>query len=262
MPATSLHRLGFLLCIASAAAQAGVGATSSGVLPTGAAGSTDPSAAVQQQSSGFVQQNQANAANNGTGVPQGGATATTINGVVQPAGAGSNVDGRDKALNAAGGNAAAAAAPATPPAPPPPPPTYVSNIKRVTPAESPAAGTSTTTVAATPVVAPVNAHEPALDPAPAAAAAAPTKPAPPRPVAPKPAPATATNAAVPAATAAAKAATAKSAAEVPAVVSGGSGAAPDGYTFYLGIGIALALLVFALATYLRTQQDETARRPG
>ena len=44
------------------------------------------------------------------------------------------------------------------------------------------------------------------------------------------------------------------------VVSGGRGPAPDGYTFYVGFGIALLLLVIAFGAYLSSQKDEAGRR--
>lgn len=252
----------FVLCVASADALAGVGGQSAGVIPTGAGTNTDPSAAVQQQSAGFVQQNAA--AGNAAGTPQGTASSTVINGVVQPGSSGTG-GARDKALDA-NGNPTQAAAPAVPAAPPPPPPTYVSNVKRVTPASDASAATSTTTTstavpaAAPPAAATKRPDTASLEPKPVEpdALATAAKPAePPHPAQPKPAAANTAN------PAAGKPAAASKTAVEANIITGGSGAAPDGYTFYLGIGVALALLVFALSTYLRTQKDETARRrPG
>jgi len=252
----------FVLCVASAHAVAGVGGQSAGVIPTGAGTNTDPSAAVQQQSAGFVQQNAANGGAAGT--PQGTASSSTaINGVAQPGSSGAG-GARDKALDA-NGSAAQAAAPAVPAAPPPPPPTYVSNVKRVTSASDASGATTTTTATALPAPGPPAASAKRPDTAQmepqaveADALATAQKPAAPHPAPAKPA--AAANTASPAA--GKPAAATKSAAEAN-IVTGGSGAAPEGYTFYLGIGVAMALLVFALTTYLRTQKDETARRrPG
>ncbi|HTI96993.1 MAG TPA: hypothetical protein VL425_10850 [Rudaea sp.] len=232
-----MHRfaLYFSLCTGfacAASAFAGVGATSAGVTTVDP---NNPSTDVQQQSSGFVAANQQaqNAANGGIVLP---------NGVAGTAQAGQNAAGNAGA-NAAqagqsgGSNAATEHAPPTvPPPPPPPPPNYESRMRPVGPAT---------------VVAPT--------PAPPAAAAAPTqKPvsAPEKPAQPAPKPAV-----VPAPNANRAPPVEKKRDEpAPAVTAdpgGGRGEAPDGYTFWLGLLIAGALLALAAVTWLRIQRGET-----
>jgi hypothetical protein len=241
MPATALRHIVLLAaCALSAQALAGVGTTSAGVTPTGGQTSTDPSSDVQSQSSGFVQQNQQlqNAASpNGIPLPAG-AVATGAKSA-QPG----QVNSVDGSGNAAQGSAAQAAAPSTPP---PPLPTYVSAVKHLS---NPAADTNVTATLLPPTLS--AAHVPQL---PADTISAPRS-AP--PVA-NPVP---TNR--PVVTAAAKAAAAAASnadASAPPAVTGGRGAAPDGYTFYAGLTIAGLLLAFAFGAFLRTGKDETSGR--
>jgi len=215
-------------CACLASAFAGVGTTSAGVTTTDL---TNPSANVEQQSSGFVAANQQ--AQNGA-----------AGGIALPAGvAASAQPGQTGASNTTAGaahdgskTAAEHAPPAAPPPPPPPPPTYESRIKPV---------------ASAPVVAPATA--PAR---PAASAASVPKPvhAPEKPEA-KPAPVPASN--QNRVTSVEK----KQDEPMPASTAdpgGGRGAAPDGYTFWFGLLIAGALLALAAVTWLRIQRGETS----
>jgi hypothetical protein len=245
-------------CLAAAPALAGVGATSSGVSSTVGTQGTNASPEVQQQSAGFVQQNQQlqegqnPIAPNGIVVPGGVANAAT--GGAKGAPNSANTDAKGNPADAAN---AQAAAPVTPP---PPPPTYVSAVKHLTPSQA-TAGTPATTVAVVPVAVPT---PPAVTPD--AAAKADPSPAPSKVAAPAPPPAAVANAPVannPADTstaANAKVGATERGAET-GVISGGRGPAPDGYTFYVGFGIALLLLAIAFAAYLSSQKDEAARRP-
>jgi hypothetical protein len=243
-------------CLAAVPALAGVGATSSGVTSSVGQG-TNASPEVQQQSAGFVQQNQQ---------LQGAQNPVSANGIVMPGGV-ANASGaagaRGGANGANGANAAnpesngkpgdpnnAPATPATPPPPPPPPPTYVSVVKHLNPGSDSAdpagmAAVTPASVAAPPAVAPppvVPAQMKSDTPPPA-----PAKPATPAAVA-----------SVPAAGTAANTGGSERAAET-GVISGGRGPAPDGYTFYVGFGIALLLLVIAFGAYLSSQKDEARR---
>ena len=144
----------------------------------------------------------------------------------------------------------APAAPATPPPPPPPPPTYVSAVKHLTP------GSDSADPVATAVVTPAAVATPELPPPPFAG----TPPEPAKPAA-SPAVVVANPPVTPVANAE-KIGANERAAET-GVVSGGRGPAPDGYTFYVGFGIALLLLAIAFGAYLSSQKDESGRRsPG
>jgi hypothetical protein len=251
------HFIFIATCLATAPALASVGGTSSGVTSTVGTQGTNASPEVQQQSAGFVQQNQQlQDAQNPVSPP----------GIILPGGAAnaasaSAAKGAQNSANPGGskenpgdpGSAQAAPAPATPPPPPPPPPTYVSVVKHLTPGQEAADPAQTeTAAAATPVTAVVT---PPVTPAPAKTDPVPGAPKmaaavnPPAPLASAPANA-ATNAA--------KIGASERATEA-GVVSGGRGPAPDGYTFYVGFGIALLLLVIAFAAYLSSQKDEAAR---
>jgi hypothetical protein len=239
-------------CIISLPALAGVGGTSAGIDPTIGIQGTNPSPDVQSQSTGFVAQNQQlqNAAGqNGNSPPvsttlqsmapnQASASATQANAKGNP---------QDPSDPKANGQA-----PAQPAAPPPPPPTYVSVVKHLKPDTA-----STTDVVAVPVTTPAPAQPPAHA---AAAVATPSLPAATPPAIAAPTPATPTPRA--SAKAAANAANHTGAEHTPETSgsTGGSGDAPDGYTFCLGLGIAALLLAIALSTYLRAQRDETVQR--
>jgi hypothetical protein len=226
---------------------AGVGPTSASVLPSGGNG-TDPSANVQQQSAGFVQQNQQTAngtALNGAAGTNGTSVSTTAIVAGTAAGAGTGSAG------APGTAKTDVAAPAVPAAPPPPPPTYVSNIKKVTP-ENPPKGPEVVPVV--PVSQPPAAvAEPTTAESPKVETAAATPPVAMTPKPPAPHPQVATN--TPPGPVAR--ATPKPAAEAPA---GGVAPAPDGLTFYSGVGVAGGLLAFAFAMFVRSQKDEGAGR--
>lgn len=224
-------------CIVALPAVAGVGATNSGVTTTlPNQDPTQPSADVQAQSSGFVQQNQQlqNQQNRQNPATQG------PSGIVLPGGVAHN---GNQPGAAAGSNAAnpekssAASAPATPPPPPPPPPVYQSIIKPVvrdTPSSDEAAmGQSiASTAAPEPAVRRPDKPVPTTPP--------PAQATPPAPVA-QPAKALPQHSAD---------ATPEAEAQPPANV-GGRGDAPDGFTFVLGLLVAGTLLAFALVTYLR-----------
>lgn len=215
-----------------APAIAGVGTTSAGVTTVDP---NNPSADVQQQSSGFVAANQQaqNAASGGSVLP---------NGVAGSAQAGQNAAGNGGTSGAQtgqpGGSKAAAehAPPAVPPPPPPPPPTYESKMRPVTPAivaaPAPTQPAASTAPAQKPVHAPEKTAQPTVKPA--------IVPAP----NPNRAPPVEKKQDEPALT-------------VTADPGGGRGAAPDGYTFWFGLLIAGALLALAAVTYLRIQRGET-----
>jgi hypothetical protein len=214
----------------AASAFAGVGTTSAGVTTVDP---NNPSTDVQQQSSGFVAANQQaqNAANGGIVLP---------NGVAGTAQAGQNAAGNAGTSGAPagqpGGSSAAAehAPPAAPPPPPPPPPTYESRMRPVTSAivVAPAPTPPAASTAPKPVHAPEKPAQPAakptIVPAPNPNRAPPVEKKPD-----EPAPA------------------------VTADPGGGRGEAPDGYTFWLGLLIAGALLALAAVTWLRIQRGET-----
>lgn len=222
-------------CIFSVPVLANVGATNAGVTTTIPQDPTQPSADVQSQSSGFVQQNQ-QLGNQQNQAQQG------QNGIVLPGGVAQSGSQSGTASSAnpnspeAGNNGGAAATPQTPPPPPAPPPEYQSLIKPVvrdTPSSSDVvAGTQVASTAAptTAVPSPPPAREMPR------AASAPIAPNPPAPA--KAAPKLLPDAAV-------------KANVTPPANTGGRGAAPDGYTFLLGLLVTCALLAFALVTYLR-----------
>jgi hypothetical protein len=214
-------------------ALAGAGTTSAGVTTSGGNGN-EPSTDVTEQSTGFVQQNQQLQ------------NAQAPNGMALPAGATGAQGGSTTAGNSAAGAAdkdpsanpdapAAAAAPAVPPPPPPPPPIYQSAIKHL---DRRTASAATAATALEPAVPPV----PKAPPRPASLQPPPTAPKPAAPNAPRE-----------------NARRADKAVEHPAqpAVTGGRGAAPDGYTFYSGLTLAGALLAFGLFTFLRIGHDET-----
>jgi hypothetical protein len=228
-------------------AHAGAGFTSGGVTTTGGTNSTDPSSDVQSQSSNFVQQNQQlqntnTGANGGTtgvvSLPGGKTLATDPNAASQGKPGDADAKNADGKSGTPGQPGQAAAAPAVPP---PPPPDYVSVVKHL---NKPAAGTASTTVVA----------------ANATAEPAPAEPPKPAPDTTPPPPRTPPVQAAPRVNRVAEAD--KHPAEHPApppAVSGGSGAAPDGYTFYVGLGLAGLLLGFAGITYVRGDRDESLR---
>ncbi|MGA9333946.1 MAG: hypothetical protein WBV39_06685 [Rudaea sp.] len=224
--------------IFSASAMAGVGATNSGVTTTLPQDPTQPSADVQSQSSGFVQQNQqlanqqsqARARQTGIVLPNG----TVQSGSQSRAAASANPANPNGAES--GKNGAPDAAAQTPPPPPAPPPVYQSVIKPVVRDTSPAG-------------------DDVADMAVASTTAAPAAIPPPPPVRAKPHPvhdAITPRRTAPARTAAKHSAVASSKpAPIAAANTGGRGSAPDGYTFMLGLLATGVLLAFALVTYLR-----------
>jgi hypothetical protein len=200
---------------------------------------------VQQQSAGFVQQNQQlqdaqNAASPSAVVLPGGTTA-----------AGASARGAANAANPANPESGekAGSTPATPPPPPPPPPTYVSVVKHLTPGPDSADPAGTTAIVTAPAAA---AAPPAVAPE---TVKTETSPAPAKATAPLPLAAAPT----PAAADVEKIGASERVAET-GVVSGGRGPAPEGYTFYVGFGIALLLLVIAFGAYMSSQKDEAGRR--
>lgn len=235
----------FLSTVAFApAAIAGVAGTSAGVTTT-IGNSNEPSADVQAQSAGFVQKNQQ--------AQQGG---QSVSAVVLPVGAapdptqaaadktaaafaGKSIDGRD---------ASGAAVTAAPETAPPPPPVYESTMRRLEKRNAPATPPPTTVEASGPPGAvrkddgqpAVKMEEPVAAAAAAPAAQAQSKPAASAPRVPTP--------------------VVEASPEhiTPPAVTGGRGAAPDGFTFYSGVTIAGALLAFALATFMRIGRNEGA----
>ena len=239
--------------LVAAPAFAGVGGTSSGVTSTIGTQGTNASADVQQQSAGFVQQNQQ---------LQNAQNAASPNGIVMPGGvANAGAAGARNAANSGnpdssgkpGDPGSAPAAPATPPPPPPPPPTYVSVVKHLTPGSDSADPAATGAV--TPALVPT---PPTAAPTPDVAPAMVKADMPPKAAAPAPVPVASANTNAAAANAE-KIGASERAAEA-GVVSGGRGPAPDGYTFYVGFGIALLLLAIAFGAYLSSQKDESGRR--
>jgi hypothetical protein len=220
----------------SSSAFANAGATSSGVT-TSVGDSNAPSADVQAQSAGFVQQNQQ---------AQQGGQATSA--VVVPVGV---VPDPAKAAGGAGSNAnngasGAAAAPAAAPAvPPPPPPVYESTMRRLEKRNAPATPPPMTVEASGPAGAVrKDDTQPGVKSA-------------------EPAPSVATTTAQTRATPAAAAPRVTApAVEMPPehitlpAITGGRGEAPDGFTFYSGLTIAGALLAFAFATFVRMGRNE------
>ena len=231
----------FLSTVAFApAAIAGVGGTSAGVTTT-VGNSNEPSADVQAQSAGFVQQNQQ--------AQQGG---QSVSGVVLPVGAVPDPAkvAADKSAAATTGKSTdasgAEAVVAVPAAPPPPPPVYESTMRRLEKRNAPATPPPTTVEASGPPGAVrKNDGQPAVkleEPVPVAAAPAQAQA--------KPA-ASAPRVPTPVVEASPERIT-------PPAVTGGRGEAPDGFTFYSGVTIAGALLAFALATFLRIGRNEGA----
>jgi hypothetical protein len=208
---------------------ASVAGTSAGVTTTGG-NSTDPSAEVQQQSSGFVQQNQQ------PNAPKPGATTAILGAPPQAGQAGASGAQNGNKANATIVNGVPVAV--TPAAPPPPPPMYESAMHRIERHSD-----ATPTVIASGPPGAVRKQEPAK-------AAEPT----PMPT-PAPAPAVKPNTVTPARTDVLP--TPAERVVAPPVVGGGRGEAPDGLTFYSGTAIAGALLAFAFATYLRMGRSET-----
>ena len=226
---------------------ASVQGTGGGVTTT--VGNTDPTAPstdVQSQSSGFVQQNQQLASGGAAGTQtvtgdpsqaQSGARGQTTGAAAGGPGSGTDTsakgaDGKPAAPGTPGAPAAAAAAPAQPAAPPPDYVSVVRHLNRQTGEKAKGGDASAEQLA------PLEAGKPPAEPQ-AAAPAPPPKP----PVNPPRAnrvPADADK----------HAATEHPAAPPPA--TGGRGAAPDGYTFYIGLIIAGALLAFAASIWLRT----------
>ncbi|MGH8040876.1 MAG: hypothetical protein ACREPN_02400 [Rudaea sp.] len=216
--------LAFAGLVCSASVFANAGTTSAGVTTTDP---NAPSTDVQQQSSGFVAANQQ--LQNGIAMP--GTAAGGVQAGESGASAAGDPAGSSTDVNAAAGHANGAENPATPAAPPPPPPNYESRMRPL--------NRSTNT-------------EPAAEPPPprsvsTPAASAPTVVNKPPRVVTKPAPAP-TAAEKPAATPTSTTAT---------NAGGGRGEAPDGYTFWLGLIVAGALLALALTAYLRIGRGET-----
>jgi hypothetical protein len=224
----------------SSSAFANAGATSSGVTTT-VGNSNEPSADVQAQSAGFVQQNQ-----------QAQQAGQAPSGVVLPIGVPvPPSDGSAAAVDANGKrvkdpkDAAAAAAQGAPAVPPPPPPVYESTMHRLEKRNTPTTPAPMTVEASGPVgaVRKDDAQPPVkpAEPAPIAPAATPQAQATPAPAAPRVSP--------PAPEVAPEHIT-------PPAITGGRGAAPDGFTFYSGVTISGALLAFALATFVRMGRNE------
>lgn len=241
------------VCLASVPALAGVGGTSAGVTTNIPGQSTDPSADVQAQSAGFVQQNQ-QLQNGATpiGIAVPASASGTAAGQGNAAGSPTDVNSKQKP----GGADPANAQPVAPPPPPPPPPTYVSVVKHLapqTPDTNSASGTAviaSVPIASTVVPPPAPSAQEKADPS--SAAIAPIPVAPPR--------AAINRARADAADVNAEKTAATDHAVTTRAITGGRGEAPDGFAFYTGLGIALLLLAVALATYLRTQRDEAAVR--
>ena len=248
-----VYALMFALAVASVPALAGAGATSSGVTTT-LPDTTSATQGVNTQSSNFVQDNQAINAGTAAGSTTGSAigTATAANG--KPGATAVDANGKPIDPNnpnapktdAQGKPIPGTAPPAAPAAPAAPPPEYVSNIKKVNRAE-----TGVAVVDAPVVGTPAKTDKSASD-----------------------APASDVNGGVPTAPGAQRQAVATPRASRPAPdadargaggntpatsgSSGGSGAAPDSYAFYIGIVIAGILLAFAAATFLRAERGGKA----
>jgi hypothetical protein len=220
------HCLVVALSLLAPTAWAGVGASSSGVTTTDP---TNPTQEVQDQSSAFVAQNQQiqSAAERGITLPG------TVNATGNHAGGASGQHDGSGAGNAADGKHGSEK-PEPPPPPPPPPPTYVSHMRPVNRAEPPPVADTEGLVAqvekpVNPIAMPKNATPaPVAKPPPVERKNTPTQSRP----EPSPPPSD----------------------EAPLVVAagptGGRGAAPGGFTFYVGLLIAGALLALALRWYL------------
>jgi hypothetical protein len=236
----------YFLCLSLSAALgfgtqalANAGATSAGVTTSGG-NQNEPSADVEAQSSGFVQQNQQlpNAQS-----PGGAALPAGVNAVAPGAAAQSGAANRDGSNSGAkDGSTASATAVAAPPAtPPPPPPVYESAMHRVErppPMTVEASGPRGAVQKHDDEPMPDNNPEPKPEPAPKVV---PAKPVAANVAARAPAPAI-----VP---------PAERIAAPPAVV-GGRGEAPDGFTFYSGVTIAGALLAFGFLMFVRIGRNE------
>ena len=252
MPSPTMikHPLVYFLAIAAIAtaplAFAGAGQTSAGVTTT--TGTVDPTAAtqnVQSQSSNFVQENQASQ----IGTPVSGVTGTAVSKTGAPNAQGgdpSNTGGKTGDPNNPNDPKAAGAQAAAPVVPAAPPPDYVSNVKKVT--RDPAA-TGLVVADNAPVdgatkspVSPVSAATNSTVPANAVGAPGVQRQA------------VATTPRVPRAAENAKVNAADRTSQQTAPVAG-SGSAPDGYAFYIGIIIAGALLAFAAATFFRSDKS-------
>ncbi len=236
----------FLLFAAASQAHAGVGGTSSGVTTTVP---TDPTAVtqdVQSQSSNFAQQNQALAGTTGVAGTAGTINAVGTAGAARP---GSATDANGAPINdqnsPAGDPKAANQKPAAPAAPPAPPPEYVSNVKKVdrtaVAVVTPPPATATA-VDKKPTTAKTETPPAEIDPsvvtAPGVqrqAVTAQQKPMP-RPAA-EPTEQTGAERVAPGTGS-----------------SGGSGAPPDSFAFYIGLIVAGALLAFAAAMFLRVEK--------
>jgi hypothetical protein len=236
----------FLLIAVASHAYAGAGQTSSGVTTT--VPTSDPTAAtqgVQEQSSNFAQQNQALAGSNGVNGTAGTVTGVGTVGGAKPGQAGTT-DANGKPIDPNNPTStdpkAANAPPAAPAAPPAPPPEYVSNVKKV--------DRSAVVAAAAPVAA-ASADKKAGDA---------TKAPPPAEVDPTaitaPGMQRQASAQKPAPRPAAEPADSTGAEHVAVGTgsSGGSGAPPDSYAFYIGLIVAGALLAFAAAMFLRVEK--------
>lgn len=248
-----LYSLTIALSFASAHAMAGAGVTSSGVT-TSIPDTTSATQGVNTQSSNFVQDNQAINSGTTTGTTTTGSaigTAMTANG--KPGAAATDANGKPVDPNNpnapktdAQGKPIPGSAPlAVPAAPPAPPPEYVSNIKKVNRGETTGAAVVDVPVVGTPAKTDKSASD---APATGVNAGAPTAPG-----AQRQAVATPPRVARTASDADARGA---GNTNTPAATgsSGGSGAAPDSYAFYIGIIIAGILLAFAAATFLRTER--------
>ena len=233
---TAVRRIALYLSVCvgfacAACAFANAGSTSSSVTTVDP---NSPSTNVQQQSSGFVAANQQaqNAAAGGIALP--GAAGATQAGQT----AVGNADAKGTQSGQTGEHAAAAEPHAAPAAPPPPPPTYESKMRPVNPAKVPAPAPSQPAASAPPVQnlahAPTRSVGPPIKPA-VFPATSPQHAPPVEKKQDEPAPA------------------------APADPGGGRGEAPDGYTFWLGLLVAGALLALAAVTYLRIQHGETPR---
>jgi hypothetical protein len=232
----------FLLLATASQAHASAGQTSSGVTTTIPTDPTAASADVQAQSSTFAQANQALA--NGTAGTTNGALVAAVaakngqtTGSTDP-----NNPGKPGDPNNPSDPKAANGQPAAPAVPPPPPPEYVSNVKKV---DRSAVGTAVVPLAAATADKPASAAGKSSTPADID-------------------PSTVTAPGVQRQTAAVQKPVPRAADATPHTgaervtagtgASGGSGAAPDSYAFYIGLIIAGALLAFAAAMFLRVEK--------
>ncbi len=220
--------LAFTALVCSACAYANAGTTSAGVTTTDP---NAPSTDVQQQSSGFVTANQQlqNGGANGIALPAG------VAGVTQPGQSGAGDAGATSGPAEGGKDAAAEhEAPAVPAAPPPPPPTYESKIRPLNAlVDVPPAQEAPAPPVHTPLHAPKKpAGRPTMKPV-VVPTANPSHAPPAEKKQDQPTP------------------------TVAADPGGGRGEGSDGYTFWLGLVVAGALLVLALTAYLRIRRGES-----